>query len=90
MPCTDGGGPRSDRERFRDELPDAFCSVCRALLAIGGKMPSAAKWAWKYHEAQDKERIARENADKERRKLKEAGLSKLTKAERDALGLRGE
>jgi hypothetical protein len=45
-----------------------------------------ASW-WAAHQAADKAREEQERAVKAKKKLREQGLSKLTKKERDALGL---
>jgi hypothetical protein len=93
VPCeTYGAAEESsklDKERI-SRLEDAFCSVSRELIRVGLSLPEAARREWEVHEAKDKLRIARENSDSKRKKLKQSGLAKLTHAERDALGLRGE
>ncbi len=45
-----------------------------------------ADW-WDEHQAADRKRIAKENAEAKRKALKEKAIKKLTKEERKALGL---
>lgn len=76
-----------------EDLLTAFCSVCHALESKKIKIPTPlAQSVWAKHKAADEKRkekeMAAEKADREVRELRKSGLEKLTKKERDALGLR--
>lgn len=91
MPCYDGINniqiPKLKSDKNTYELKDAFCSACRALEEAGIEIPSAAKRAWAKHKKEDDKRLKQE-VEKQYQALRKSGLSKLTKAEKDALGLR--
>lgn len=95
MPCGDGNRVVTEEELRASlgyswgDLEDAFCSVCTKMEELGIDLPTGAKSVWLAHEKNDKARIARETADKQRADLQAAGLAKLSPAERDALSLRG-
>jgi hypothetical protein len=89
MPCRDDDYDPAREYRARiDRLTDAFCSVCTVIEKAGLDIPAGARSVWLAHKKADAARIERENAEGERKRLREDGLKKLTQAERDALGLR--
>lgn len=85
MPCDSSYMIGTERT-YKDE----FCSACTALEQAGISIPPAAAEAWARHKREDADRIASENANARLARLKREGMAKLTSAERDALGLRGE
>jgi hypothetical protein len=97
MPCMDGGPTRDqmDAERINQLTEDLCYVLSRAergdkLALILKEKPTLAKW-WANHKAEDAKREARERAaaknKRERDAARESALSKLTDAERAALGL---
>lgn len=79
MPCFSDGYPSNESE-LSDKLDSATTAACAALKAIeaaGLPIPTASWNFWK--------QLARE--EKDRHELRRAGLSRLSAAERRALGL---
>ena len=90
MPCYSEPGPETRDGFTLGQWVDAFCSVCNRLEELGEPIPIAARAVWYAHRNSDRERILRENAELERERVKKSALKKLTNAEKDVLGLRGE
>jgi hypothetical protein len=90
MPCSDGGPTVDDYDylsRRVDEVTQMLCWLCNNVdRKIIKKNPVLYSW-FEAHEMADKARKKHEQEQKERNRLREQGLSKLTKEERIALGL---
>jgi hypothetical protein len=95
MPCYDGTGPGGTSyyedpltKRRLDVATRVACTVLRKMNPeqLRSLDPETQRW-WASHQAEDKKREAREQAQRERLVLKEKALSKLTPAERKALGI---
>lgn len=90
MPCSGGGPSREDQEREardQDTLARLACDRCRELEARGGTVPEWAREWWVDHKKQDAERARREKAAKTSAKIRKQAIAKLSKAERDELGV---
>lgn len=93
MPCSSGEGPNYYEDTSKiDHLTNMLCGLCtRIENTDSGYLleddESLMKW-WDQHKKEDNERKALEESLAKRQKLKEEALSKLTKEEREALGLR--
>ena len=98
MPCNDGGGPSYDQEQLNkaqlrlDFVTNLLCSV---MSRLGGnelskhyqsQIPGLKTW-WEDHQAYDAGRRARERAAEQRAIAKASALKKLTRTEREILGL---
>jgi len=83
---------RYPSEKELDKLVAALCTLCRTtpedVIYDGrdAKMRKVADW-WDRHKKLDKLREKREERERNRKKLKEQALLKLTKEEIKALGL---
>ena len=104
MPCitTPAEYPPSRYEVLSAKCPAMLCALIRAL---GGEMKEVLphvdwkeagvtqnefiEW-WQLHKQGDETRKANELAARQRAELRKSGRAKLSPAERDALGLRGE
>jgi hypothetical protein len=93
VPCVD---PDSDRRYIAglnakiQELTRLLCAACDALEMVEGSGINCGAdlrtW-WHAHQAQDKARLAKEQAQAQQQALYEAALGKLTPEERRILGL---
>ncbi len=97
MPCNGGGGPGGGYQGPDlhlgygfNEWIDAFCSVCTQMERLGIPISPSAMPVWMAHKQYDADRIRNERAKAEIAVVRDAALAKLSKEERDALGLRGE
>ena len=96
MPCYYTGSAEGDAKLAAQETHKKLTEVtrvaCEALRMIehmgdlGGLTAETRGW-WIEHKKVDVERIAAEKRKTTKRKLQQSGLSKLTKEEKDALGL---
>jgi hypothetical protein len=97
MPCRGGCNTPVDPQAVIDHLTRMLCGVCKQLDAqpVTRKgfslMDAELRLWWEEHQAEDARRQKREAKEAqtaaERRQLKMTALSKLTLAERRALGL---
>jgi hypothetical protein len=94
MPCSDyRDEPNYEIARLEkrlDAATKAACEMWNTLLEADMfelLSPSTRLWG-REHEAMDRKRIAAEQAEKDRKQARTRALSKLTPAERKALGLR--
>ncbi len=76
-----------------DKNTALLCKMCQEVddkHIYNGRDPEARKLAdwWDDHQERDRKRLAQEEADKHKAALRATALSKLTKAERDALGVK--
>lgn len=95
MPCHDYGIAEAhydDCKRRKDDIVRMFCAVLSRLESEGvvnsytHEVKGLPEW-WEDHKERDRQRLAAEAAEKERKRLRRSGLKKLTKAEREALDL---
>src|SRR4051794_33496144 len=98
MPCSDGGPSQQQLDQHKiDGLTQMLCLMCRYHLPEGKVFPLKSQedmailvqlieW-WKEHQELDSKRKASEERDKAKRKLRQQALNRLTKAEREVLGL---
>jgi hypothetical protein len=93
MPCLDGR-PSYEPERNKrlDDATKVACELARVFKKLyddGDYTLTKTTLAWiKRHEKEDAVRIKKEDEEKTRRLIKTNALAKLSKAERDILGLR--
>jgi len=94
MPCT-YYSPSEERDIASAALNDAtrlLCQACGILESNKIALPTELAAWWKDHQERDKARIKAENAllakQKEEAKVKKQALSKLTEAEKKALGIK--
>ena len=94
MPCM---GPYSDRElldragRENDKLTRMMCNMCRNLEAGDDynyipRVRGLITW-WKEHKRLDAKRETEERETEKMEKLRKKAISKLSKKERESLGL---
>lgn len=91
MPCYYTGTREGDLELNLEEKSEALTKVTRLLCEVcqkfEGKLPKNAQVWWSEHKEIDRERQERETRDKMRDTLIKSAKSKLTQAEREAMGL---
>lgn len=92
--CDDYGNTYSDLKREADKLAEMLCRLCRpiegaGILRVGwSEVPAdIQEWFAKHKEA-DRKRQAEEMAKRHSEQLKQNALSKLTRDELAALGIR--
>jgi hypothetical protein len=88
MPCiVDDYG---DTIGERNAAVNLLCSVCTELEARGimSEMPPAVLSWWSDHRSADRRNRSMERANADRRRTADLARSKLTYAEREALGIR--
>lgn len=95
MPCSDGDYGRREYNAEQRRLAEhRLCYVMSSLERLDQEMlerivgsnPGLKVW-WDQHKREDQERLDREAAQLEMLKLRNIAISKLTLAERAALGL---
>lgn len=93
MPCYYTGSAEGDANLAAKEARDALtevtallCSMCSAYENNQGVPAAVAKW-WSQHKKMDRETRMRTSLEANRRFLRQKALKKLSKAEREALGL---
>jgi hypothetical protein len=95
MPCRYDETPQEQQDRFnRDALFNSPATVllCEAMTLIEsagltGKCSADLLAWWRQHEADDKERLAREMAEANTKAERDAAIAKLTPRERKMLRL---
>ena len=99
MPCYHTGSREGDLEEALQEnskeaalLENMLCGLCTRLWGAGlaGYITTdqvLAKW-WRTHQKRDRAEKAAQAADKTREELAKKAMAKLSKAEREALGIR--
>lgn len=97
MPCRSDDYCESDEEISKlnkkiSQLEDMLCSVCTVLDSVNVQVPPTAIVWWENHKQMDAMRKKWEEERKIRelkvKELRNSALEKLTKDERDVLGLR--
>lgn len=99
MPCRDFRDDDrviiQENTKKIDKLTRFLCGVMTQLQDRGisinmseNDLKGLREW-WEQHQEQDRKRLAAEEAARKRKELRKSGLSKLTKAEKSALGIRG-
>lgn len=92
MPCRDYSSDYDlsvERQRKVDKLTRMLCTVLSAYNEAGiRKLPAEVREWWREHQALDRQRLAAEEASRQRARLKKRALDKLTPEERKALGVR--
>lgn len=102
MPCSDGGipYPPSKEELLDRQTPAMLCAIFSALsptqranamqeadwTEAGVSLKEFSDW-WKMHQVRDSERRAQEARQKKAAEARAEAMSKLSPAERKALGL---
>jgi hypothetical protein len=90
MPCLgpDEGEYSAELSRDVDKLTRMLCEMCRRADAGKKGMPDGetAKW-WKEHQKLDARREREEREERERKETAKKAFGKLSKKEREALGL---
>lgn len=91
MPCiTDDMGETEREQRAQiQKLTRMLCTACKFLEAndvFPGGDKQLSKW-WKEHQDKDEQRKANEQKEKDRENLVTNALKKLSKKEKEALGL---
>jgi hypothetical protein len=90
MPCSDGGPTREQVEQERQDhqtMTRLSCDRCREIEARGGVVPEWAQSWWQKHKRHDAARLEREAVARRQQEIRMKALSKLTKAEREELGV---
>lgn len=92
MPCSDGGYGRDDYDRIQSRADAATRAACEAITLLQGtplfpQLSVETRAWWNRHQREDQERIAREQAEEQRRKAKQDALDKLSPGERRLLGI---
>lgn len=94
MPCGDGGVPYPPDPYEKEAVPN-LCWILRELQKEGSidfyleKNPRLEQW-WLEHVRRDNEEMERQKYKERLKKARNSALSKLTKAERAALGLNAD
>lgn len=100
MPCRDYDYDDRQVSKFQydnckarlDHVTQMLCALLGRLEKEGfaqsyvSQVKGLSGW-WEEHKEQDRQRLAVEAAERERKRLRRAGLKKLTKEEREALDL---
>ena len=88
MPCNDGGFTREcyECESLQKKLDKVTRIACH-LIRNGAPVPDFAISWWTAHQEVDRKREKREKEEKRKKALKRAALKKLTKEEKELLGL---
>lgn len=89
MPCSDGGPSYDDLQRQardRDTVTRLACDRCKWLEKTG-EVPEWAREWWESHKAEDRRRIQEDAQARREEQIRKRALSKLTKEEREELGL---
>jgi hypothetical protein len=93
MPCSSDGWPSSDTYRELENATQAACELARAIRStrVGSTLwdelsKKTKKWVER-HDRIDRQRIKREKEEKRRKKLKKQALKKLSRKEREVLGI---
>ena len=96
MPCYATGSAEGDAQlsarEARQEATENARAACDALAVLeqfvefNQLKPATQRW-WRRHKKIDRERRADEAARKNRKEVRQRGLSKLTAEEREELGL---
>ena len=91
MPCSDGYTNDPDLYERLNVATQAACELARFLRGMskgGWEAVSKKTRHWvEHHDRMDVARIAREKREKRRQHVKKQALKKLSRAEREALGL---
>ena len=91
MPCSDGGPSAEDMiliQARHDTAARLACEYCQSLERAGQTVPEWAQEWWQEHQDDDRVRKAIEEATERNEKLRLKAVSKLTKEEREALGIK--
>ena len=90
MPCSDGGPSYEQVEQEERDLKTMTrlaCDRCKEIEARGGNVPAWAMEWWTRHKAKDRERLKEDAVARRESKIRKTALAKLTKKEREELGL---
>lgn len=89
MPCqSEPDYEQSEQEqRFLKTMTRLSCDRCRELENRDGKVPEWAQEWWAHHKAEDAERLKESAEARRSNKVRERALSKLTKEEREEIGV---
>lgn len=89
MPCTSGSNFEEiavNRDHL-DIITRLACDRCRWLEGSGLEIPHEAIQWWRRHKELDRARIEKEEREKRLAEIRKKAAEKLTKEEREALGL---
>jgi hypothetical protein len=72
-----------------DILEEVACAACRTLQQLGKLYlaPKLVQKWWELHTKKDLEKAKQESAEKKKKELKQKALLKLSKEEKEALGI---
>lgn len=86
MPCRDyeDSGPRTVEN---PKTVAMLCAALTALDALGSPLPVSCRQWWAAHQREDKARRAAERATADREARRKAVLAKLSKDDKEILGL---
>jgi len=90
MPCTCDGYPTPEPDKHNGPLAEALCKVLQEHEKKGELScfdAATLEW-WKEHKARDKERVAQDLKAAKTKKDKAKAIKKLTKYERELLGVK--